>query len=345
MIESLLVSGLCVVGFLLLFGIGLQQIIKRSERARPVPVVAFRIPLPLSEVNARLEAVTQEPEAIGKREGEALVNFSRGREASLLFYPAVIEGGAYQRLIQTARFNGAVLLWEEAQGDTTALFIAEPMPDGQAIRSALLWAARNQARGLMEKFRQLASLPSSEEAAGSAERLHARLQESPWELRRQLQAIERMLVLRAFPLNRRIASRGLLAGGAAAFSVLVFATILTDRQTAQDAAIIILPAMALFGTLIGTLFFAFVAATTLTHQAVRSPGRWMSSPGAIDADSDTPSIPNPPWWLIALMIATEIAATWIAITGDEAGVWGMALGALAPLLLATLSALLVTRPK
>jgi hypothetical protein len=306
---SLAFSGCSALAFLLLFGFALLKTARRFGKGEAVPVLAFRIPLPLREVAGRLSKVSAELPDLPKN-ARSLVGFLAREDLALLYYPSVMKSD--EKLVsRIAGFEGAALLWEGNLGETLVLFLAGPIPGISPVRSLRLAALRRAARKLMGELRRMTGIPFEEQPVEEAGRLHARLRNEGWGLGRRARAVERALVLRTFPLTPQAALQGLLAGALAAFSALLLAALLADRLGRQGSTAFFFPVMALLGVITGVIWFGFLATMERTRVAVIS----FEAP---DPESLRDAV-GLPWWAVPLMAASGPLAVLIAAAGGRDG--------------------------
>ncbi|QWK11821.1 MAG: hypothetical protein KNN16_05900 [Thermoflexus hugenholtzii] len=127
---SLAFSGCSALAFLLLLGFALLKTARRFGKGEAVPVLAFRIPLPLREVAGRLSKVSAELPDLPKG-ARSLIGFLAEEDLALLYYPSVMESSAPELAEELVRriagFEGAALLWEGNPGETLVLFLAGPI--------------------------------------------------------------------------------------------------------------------------------------------------------------------------------------------------------------------------
>ena len=306
---SLAFSGCSALAFLLLFGFALLKTARRFGKGEAVPVLAFRIPLPLREVAGRLSKVSAELPDLPKN-ARSLVGFLAREDLALLYYPSVMKSD--EKLVsRIAGFEGAALLWEGNLGETLVLFLAGPILGISPVRSLRLAALRRAARKLMGELRRMTGIPFEEQPVEEAGRLHARLRNEGWGLGRRARAVERALVLRTFPLTPQAALQGLLAGALAAFSALLLAALLADRLGRQGSTAFFFPVMALLGVITGVIWFGFLATMERTRVAVIS----FEAP---DPESLRDAV-GLPWWAVPLMAASGPLAVLIAAAGGRDG--------------------------
>jgi len=306
---SLAFSGCSALAFLLLFGFALLKTARRFGKGEAVPVLAFRIPLPLREVAGRLSKVSAELPDLPKN-ARSLVGFLAREDLALLYYPSVMKSDE-ELVSRIAGFEGAALLWEGNLGETLVLFLAGPIPGISPVRSLRLAALRRAARKLMGELRRMTGIPFEEQPVEEAGRLHARLRNEGWGLGRRARAVERALVLRTFPLTPQAALQGLLAGALAAFSALLLAALLADRLGRQGSTAFFFPVMALLGVITGVMWFGFLATMERTRVAVIS----FEAP---DPESLRDAV-GLPWWAVPLMAASGPLAVLIAAAGGRDG--------------------------
>ncbi|MFZ8844231.1 hypothetical protein [Thermoflexus sp.] len=306
---SLAFSGCSALAFLLLFGFALLKTARRFGKGEAVPVLAFRIPLPLREVAGRLSKVSAELPDLPKN-ARSLVGFLAREDLALLYYPSVMKSDE-ELVSRIAGFEGAALLWEGNLGETLVLFLAGPIPGISPVRSLRLAALRRAARKLMGELRRMTGIPFEEQPVEEAGRLHARLRNEGWGLGRRARAVERALVLRTFPLTPQAALQGLLAGALAAFSALLLAALLADRLGRQGSTAFFFPVMALLGVITGVIWFGFLATMERTRVAVIS----FEAP---DPESLRDAV-GLPWWAVPLMAASGPLAVLIAAAGGRDG--------------------------
>jgi hypothetical protein len=323
---SLAFSGCSALAFLLLFGFALLKAARRFGKGEAVPVLAFRIPLPLREVAGRLSKVSAELPDLPKN-ARSLVGFLAREDLVLLYYPSVMESDE-ELVSRIAGFEGAALLWEENLGETLVLFLAGPITGISPVRSLRLAALRRVARKLMGELRRMTGIPFEEQPVEEAGRLHARLRNEGWGLGRRARAVERALILRTFHLTPQAALQGLLAGALAAFSALLLAALLADRLGRQGSTAFFFPVMALLGVITGVIWFGFLATMERTRVAVIS----FEAP---DPESLRDAV-GLPWWAVPLMaasgpLAVLIAAAW----GRDGELLAVFLPCLGPAALAT----------
>jgi hypothetical protein len=323
---SLAFSGCSALAFLLLFGFALLKAARRFGKGEAVPVLAFRIPLPLREVAGRLSKVSAELPDLPKN-ARSLVGFLAREDLVLLYYPSVMESDE-ELVSRIAGFEGAALLWEENLGETLVLFLAGPITGISPVRSLRLAALRRAARKLMGELRRMTGIPFEEQPVEEAGRLHARLRNEGWGLGRRARAVERALILRTFHLTPQAALQGLLAGALAAFSALLLAALLADRLGRQGSTAFFFPVMALLGVITGVIWFGFLATMERTRVAVIS----FEAP---DPESLRDAV-GLPWWAVPLMaasgpLAVLIAAAW----GRDGELLAVFLPCLGPAALAT----------
>ena len=311
---SLAFSGCSALAFLLLLGFALLKTARRFGKGEAVPVLAFRIPLPLREVAGRLSKVSAELPDLPKN-ARSLVGFLAREDLALLYYPSVMKSSAPESdeelVSRIAGFDGAALLWEGNLGETLVLFLAGPIPGISPVRSLRLAALRRAARKLMGELRRMTGIPFEEQPVEEAGRLHARLRNEGWGLGRRARAVERALVLRTFPLTPQAALQGLLAGALAAFSALLLAALLADRLGRQGSTAFFFPVMALLGVITGVIWFGFLATMERTRVAVIS----FEAP---DPES-LRDVVRLPWWAVLLMAASGPLAVLIAAAGGRDG--------------------------
>jgi hypothetical protein len=306
---SLAFSGCSALAFLLLFGFALLKTARRFGKGEAVPVLAFRIPLPLREVAGRLSKVSAELPDLPKN-ARSLVGFLAREDLALLYYPSVMKSDE-ELVSRIAGFEGAALLWEGNLGETLVLFLAGPITGISPVRSLRLAALRRAARKLMGELRRMTGIPFEEQPVEEAGRLHARLRNEGWGLGRRARAVERALVLRTFPLTPQAALQGLLAGALAAFSALLLAALLADRLGRQGSTAFFFPVMALLGVITGVIWFGFLASMERTRVAVIS----FEAP---DPESLRDAV-RLPWWAVPLMAASGPLAVLIAAAGGRDG--------------------------
>jgi len=306
---SLAFSGCSALAFLLLFGFALLKTARRFGKGEAVPVLAFRIPLPLREVAGRLSKVSAELPDLPKN-ARSLVGFLAREDLALLYYPSVMKSDE-ELVSRIAGFEGAALLWEGNLGETLVLFLAGPILGISPVRSLRLAALRRAARKLMGELRRMTGIPFEEQPVEEAGRLHARLRNEGWGLGRRARAVERALVLRTFPLTPQAALQGLLAGALAAFSALLLAALLADRLGRQGSTAFFFPVMALLGVITGVMWFGFLATMERTRVAVIS----FEAP---DPESLRDAV-GLPWWAVPLMAASGPLAVLIAAAGGRDG--------------------------
>jgi hypothetical protein len=323
---SLAFSGCSALAFLLLFGFALLKTARRFGKGEAVPVLAFRIPLPLREVAGRLSKVSAELPDLPKN-ARSLVGFLAREDLALLYYPSVMKSDE-ELVSRIAGFEGAALLWEGNLGETLVLFLAGPITGISPVRSLRLAALRRAARKLMGELRRMTGIPFEEQPVEEAGRLHARLRNEGWGLGRRARAVERALVLRTFPLTPQAALQGLLAGALAAFSALLLAALLADRLGRQGSTAFFFPVMALLGVITGVIWFGFWATVERTRVAVIS----FEAP---DPESLRDAV-RLPWWAVPLMAASGPLAVLIAAAGGRDGEFlALFLPCLGPAALAT----------
>jgi len=323
---SLAFSGCSALAFLLLFGFALLKTARRFGKGEAVPVLAFRIPLPLREVAGRLSKVSAELPDLPKN-ARSLVGFLAREDLALLYYPSVMKSDE-ELVSRIAGFEGAALLWEGNLGETLVLFLAGPILGISPVRSLRLAALRRAARKLMGELRRMTGIPFEEQPVEEAGRLHARLRNEGWGLGRRARAVERALVLRTFPLTPQAALQGLLAGALAAFSALLLAALLADRLGRQGSTAFFFPVMALLGVITGVMWFGFLATMERTRVAVIS----FEAP---DPESLRDAV-GLPWWAVPLMAASGPLAVLIAAAGGRDGEFlALFLPCLGPAALAT----------
>jgi hypothetical protein len=323
---SLAFSGCSALAFLLLFGFALLKAARRFGKGEAVPVLAFRIPLPLREVAGRLSKVSAELPDLPKN-ARSLVGFLAREDLALLYYPSVMKSDE-ELVSRIAGFEGAALLWEGNLGETLVLFLAGPITGISPVRSLRLAALRRAARKLMGELRRMTGIPFEEQPVEEAGRLHARLRNEGWGLGRRARAVERALILRTFHLTPQAALQGLLAGALAAFSALLLAALLADRLGRQGSTAFFFPVMALLGVITGVIWFGFLATMERTRVAVIS----FEAP---DPESLRDAV-GLPWWAVPLMaasgpLAVLIAAAW----GRDGELLAVFLPCLGPAALAT----------
>jgi hypothetical protein len=323
---SLAFSGCSALAFLLLFGFALLKAARRFGKGEAVPVLAFRIPLPLREVAGRLSKVSAELPDLPKN-ARSLVGFLAREDLVLLYYPSVMESDE-ELVSRIAGFEGAALLWEGNLGETLVLFLAGPITGISPVRSLRLAALRRAARKLMGELRRMTGIPFEEQPVEEAGRLHAPLRNEGWGLGRRARAVERALILRTFHLTPQAALQGLLAGALAAFSALLLAALLADRLGRQGSTAFFFPVMALLGVITGVIWFGFLATMERTRVAVIS----FEAP---DPESLRDAV-GLPWWAVPLMaasgpLAVLIAAAW----GRDGELLAVFLPCLGPAALAT----------
>jgi hypothetical protein len=306
---SLAFSGCSALAFLLLLGFALLKAARRFGKGEAVPVLAFRIPLPLREVAGRLSKVSAELPDLPKN-ARSLVGFLAREDLALLYYPSVMKSDE-ELVSRIAGFEGAALLWEENLGETLVLFLAGPITGISPVRSLRLAALRRAARKLMGELRRMTGIPFEERPVEEAGRLHARLRNEGWGLGRRARAVERALILRTFHLTPQAALRGLLAGALAAFSALLLAALLADRLGRQGSTAFFFPVMALLGVITGVIWFGFLATMERTRVAVIS----FEAP---DPESLRDAV-RLPWWAVPLMAASGPLAVLIAAAGGRDG--------------------------
>jgi hypothetical protein len=306
---SLAFSGCSALAFLLLFGFALLKTARRFGKGEAVPVLAFRIPLPLREVAGRLSKVSAELPDLPKN-ARSLVGFLAREDLVLLYYPSVMESDE-ELVSRIAGFEGAALLWEGNLGETLVLFLAGPITGISPVRSLRLAALRRAARKLMGELRRMTGIPFEEQPVEEAGRLHARLRNEGWGLGRRARAVERALILRTFHLTPQAALQGLLAGALAAFSALLLAALLADRLGRQGSTAFFFPVMALLGVITGVIWFGFLASMERTRVAVIS----FEAP---DPESLRDAV-RLPWWAVPLMAASGPLAVLIAAAGGRDG--------------------------
>jgi hypothetical protein len=306
---SLAFSGCSALAFLLLLGFALLKAARRFGKGEAVPVLAFRIPLPLREVAGRLSKVSAELPDLPKN-ARSLVGFLAREDLALLYYPSVMKSDE-ELVRQIAGFEGAALLWEGNLGETLVLFLAGPITGISPVRSLRLAALRRAARKLMGELRRMTGIPFEERPVEEAGRLHARLRNEGWGLGRRARAVERALILRTFHLTPQAALRGLLAGALAAFSALLLAALLADRLGRQGSTAFFFPVMALLGVITGVIWFGFLATMERTRVAVIS----FEAP---DPESLRDAV-RLPWWAVPLMAASGPLAVLIAAAGGRDG--------------------------
>jgi hypothetical protein len=306
---SLAFSGCSALAFLLLFGFALLKTARRFGKGEAVPVLAFRIPLPLREVAGRLSKVSAELPDLPKN-ARSLVGFLAREDLALLYYPSVMKSDE-ELVSRIAGFEGAALLWEGNLGETLVLFLAGPIPGISPVRSLRLAALRRAARKLMGELRRMTGIPLEEQPVEEAGRLHARLRNEGWGLGRRARAVERALILRTFHLTPQAALQGLLAGALAAFSALLLAALLADRLGRQGSTAFFFPVMALLGVITGVIWFGFLASMERTRVAVIS----FEAP---DPESLRDAV-RLPWWAVPLMAASGPLAVLIAAAGGRDG--------------------------
>jgi hypothetical protein len=306
---SLAFSGCSALAFLLLFGFALLKTARRFGKGEAVPVLAFRIPLPLREVAGRLSKVSAELPDLPKN-ARSLVGFLAREDLVLLYYPSVMESDE-ELVSRIAGFEGAALLWEGNFGETLVLFLAGPITGISPVRSLRLAALRRAARKLMGELRRMTGIPFEEQPVEEAGRLHARLRNEGWGLGRRARAVERALILRTFHLTPQAALQGLLAGALAAFSALLLAALLADRLGRQGSTAFFFPVMALLGVITGVIWFGFLATMERTRVAVIS----FEAP---DPESLRDAV-GLPWWAVPLMAASGPLAVLIAAAGGRDG--------------------------
>jgi hypothetical protein len=306
---SLAFSGCSALAFLLLFGFALLKTARRFGKGEAVPVLAFRIPLPLREVAGRLSKVSAELPDLPKN-ARSLVGFLAREDLALLYYPSVMKSDE-ELVSRIAGFEGAALLWEGNLGETLVLFLAGPIPGISPVRSLRLAALRRAARKLMGELRRMTGIPLEEQPVEEAGRLHARLRNEGWGLGRRARAVERALVLRTFHLTPQAALQGFLAGALAAFSTLLLAALLADRLGRQGSGAFFFPVMALLGVITGVIWFGFLASMERTRVAVIS----FEAP---DPESLRDAV-RLPWWAVPLMAASGPLAVLIAAAGGRDG--------------------------
>jgi hypothetical protein len=306
---SLAFSGCSALAFLLLFGFALLKTARRFGKGEAVPVLAFRIPLPLREVAGRLSKVSAELPDLPKN-ARSLVGFLAREDLALLYYPSVMKSDE-ELVSRIAGFEGAALLWEGNLGETLVLFLAGPIPGISPVRSLRLAALRRAARKLMGELRRMTGIPLEEQPVEEAGRLHARLRNEGWGLGRRARAVERALVLRTFHLTPQAALQGFLAGALAAFSTLLLAALLADRLGRQGSGAFFFPVMALLGVITGVIWFGFLATMERTRVAVIS----FEAP---DPESLRDAV-RLPWWAVPLMAASGPLAVLIAAAGGRDG--------------------------
>jgi hypothetical protein len=180
---SLAFSGCSALAFLLLLGFALLKTARRFGKGEAVPVLAFRIPLPLREVAGRLSKVSAELPDLPKN-ARSLVGFLAREDLALLYYPSVMESDE-ELVSRIAGFEGAALLWEGNLGETLVLFLAGPITGISPVRSLRLAALRRAARKLMGELRRMTGIPFEEQPVEEAGRLHARLRNEGWGLGRR----------------------------------------------------------------------------------------------------------------------------------------------------------------
>lgn len=323
---SLAFSGCSALAFLLLFGFALLKTARRFGKGEAVPVLAFRIPLPLREVAGRLSKVSAELPDLPKN-ARSLVGFLAREDLVLLYYPSVMKSDE-ELVSRIAGFEGAALLWEGNLGETLVLFLAGPITGISPVRSLRLAALRRAARKLMGELRRMTGIPFEEQPVEEAGRLHARLRNEGWGLGRRARAVERALVLRTFHLTPQAALQGLLAGALAAFSALLLAALLADRLGQQGSTAFFFPVMALLGVITGVIWFGFLATVERTRVAVIS----FEAP---DPESLRDAV-RLPWWAVPLMAASGPLAVLIAAAGGRDGEFlALFLPCLGPAALAT----------
>jgi hypothetical protein len=306
---SLAFSGCSALAFLLLFGFALLKTARRFGKGEAVPVLAFRIPLPLREVAGRLSKVSAELPDLPKN-ARSLVGFLAREDLALLYYPSVMKSDE-ELVSRIAGFEGAALLWEGNFGETLVLFLAGPITGISPVRSLRLAALRRAARKLMGELRRMTGIPFEEQPVEEAGRLHARLRNEGWGLGRRARAVERALILRTFHLTPQAALQGLLAGALAAFSALLLAALLADRLGRQGSTAFFFPVMALLGVITGVIWFGFLASMERTRVAVIS----FEAP---DPESLRDAV-RLPWWAVPLMAASGPLAVLIAAAGGRDG--------------------------
>jgi hypothetical protein len=323
---SLAFSGCSALAFLLLFGFALLKAARRFGKGEAVPVLAFRIPLPLREVAGRLSKVSAELPDLPKN-ARSLVGFLAREDLVLLYYPSVMKSDE-ELVSRIAGFEGAALLWEGNLGETLVLFLAGPITGISPVRSLRLAALRRAARKLMGELRRMTGIPFEEQPVEEAGRLHARLRNEGWGLGRRARAVERALVLRTFHLTPQAALQGFLAGALAAFSALLLAALLADRLGRQGSTAFFFPVMALLGVITGVIWFGFLATVERTRVAVIS----FEAP---DPESLRDAV-RLPWWAVPLMAASGPLAVLIAAAGGRDGEFlALFLPCLGPAALAT----------
>ena len=323
---SLAFSGCSALAFLLLFGFALLKTARRFGKGEAVPVLAFRIPLPLREVAGRLSKVSAELPDLPKN-ARSLVGFLAREDLVLLYYPSVMKSDE-ELVSRIAGFEGAALLWEGNLGETLVLFLAGPITGISPVRSLRLAALRRAARKLMGELRRMTGIPFEEQPVEEAGRLHARLRNEGWGLGRRARAVERALALRTFHLTPQAALQGFLAGALAAFSALLLAALLADRLGQQGSTAFFFPVMALLGVITGVIWFGFLATMERTRVAVIS----FEAP---DPESLRDAV-RLPWWAVPLMAASGPLAVLIAAAGGRDGEFlALFLPCLGPAALAT----------
>jgi hypothetical protein len=306
---SLAFSGCSALAFLLLLGFALLKAARRFGKGEAVPVLAFRISLPLREVAGRLSKVSAELPDLPKN-ARSLVEFLAREDLALLYYPSVMKSDE-ELVSRIAGFEGAALLWEGNLGETLVLFLAGPITGISPVRSLRLAALRRAARKLMGELRRMTGIPFEEQPVEEAGRLHARLRNEGWGLGRRARAVERALVLRTFHLTPQAALQGFLAGALAAFSALLLAALLADRLGRQGSTAFFFPVMALLGVITGVIWFGFLATMERTRVA-------MISFEAPDPESLRDAV-GLPWWAVPLMAASGPLAVLIAAAGGRDG--------------------------
>jgi len=336
-VFSLAFSGCCTAAFLILLGFGLLKTAQRFGKGEAVPVLAFRIPLPLREVAGRLSKVSAELPDLPK-DAVSLVGFLAGEDLALLYDPAVYFVSEDKELMnRIAGFKGAALLWEGNPGETLVLFLAGPITGISLVRSFRLASLRRAARKLVGELQQMTGILFEEQPAGEAGRLHVRLRNA-WGLERRALAVERALVLRTFPLTPQLALQGILAGALAASSALLLTTLLADRLGQRGSGAFFFPVLALLGAMMGALLFGSLAAVERTRLALLSLK-------ALDPEKFQGAA-RLPWWAVPLMAAFGPLAVLIAAAWGEAGeFWAVFIPCIGPLGLAIALLVLVEARK
>jgi len=324
---SLAFSGCSVLAFLFLLGFALLKTARRFGKGEAVPVLAFRVPLPLREVAGRLSKVSAELPDLPK-DAKSLVGFLAEEDLALLYYPAVYFLDENEELLnQIAGFEGAALLWEGNLGETLVLFLAGPITGISPARSFRLAALQRAARKLVGELQRMTGIPFEEQPAEEAARLHVRLRKEEWGLGRRALAVERALVLRTFPLAPPLALQGILAGALAASSALLLATLLADRLGQQESEAFFFPVLALLGAMGSVVLFGSLTAVERARLALLS----LKAPDPEKFQGAA----RLPWWAVPLMaafgpLAVLIAAAW----GKEGELWAIFIPCIGPLGLA-----------